>query len=82
MLARLDLEGTPHRNPTGQPYRPGELLISSHLHLYAEGFDDRIAYLLSEVPGFAFSFSDEVTALTQFLAFSGVDPVPAIQRGI
>jgi hypothetical protein len=82
VLARLDLNGSPHRNPATQTYRPGELLVDSHLHLYREGFDDRVAYLLHEVPGFAFSFSDDESALAQFLAFSGVDPIPSIQRGI
>jgi hypothetical protein len=82
VLARLDLNGSPHRNPTGQHYRPGELLTSSHLHLYLEGFDDRVAYLLNEVPGFSFSFSDDLSALTQFLVFSGVDPIPPIQQGV
>jgi len=82
VLARLDLNGSPHRNPSTQPYRPGELLTSSHLHLYREGFDDRVAYLLNEVPGFAFSFSDDESALTQFLMFSAVDPIPSIQHGI
>lgn len=82
VLARLDLNGAPHRNPVGQSYRPGELLTSSHLHLYVEGFDDRVAYLLSEVPDFAFAFSDDLTALTQFLTFSHVEPIPPIRQGI
>lgn len=82
VLARLDIDGSPHRNPTTQPYRPGELLTASHLHLYREGFDDRVAYLLNEVPSFAFSFTDDESALTQFLLFSAVDPIPSIQRGI
>jgi hypothetical protein len=82
VLARLDLNGSPHRNPSAQPYRPGELLTASHLHLYREDFDDRVAFLLNEVPSFAFSFSDDESALTQFLQFSAVDPVPLIQRGI
>jgi hypothetical protein len=83
VLARLDLNGSPHRNPTGQPYRPGELLTGSHLHLYREGYDDRVAYLLNELPGsFAFSFTDDLTALAQFLIFSAVDPIPPIQKRI
>ncbi len=83
VLARLDLNGSPHRNPAGQPYRPGELLTSSHLHLYREGYDDRVAYLLNELPdGFVFSFADDLTALTQFLALSAVDPIPPIQTRI
>jgi hypothetical protein len=82
VLARLDLNGSPHRNPVAQPYRPGELLTASHLHLYREGFDDRVAYLLNEVPGFLFSFSDDETSLAEFLTFSTIDPIPFIQRGI
>jgi hypothetical protein len=82
VLARLDLNGAPHRNPTGQPYRPGELLTSAHLHLYVEGFDDRVAFLLNEVPGFVFSFGNDLGALIQFLTFSAVDPIPTIQQRI
>jgi uncharacterized protein DUF6978 len=83
VLARLDIDGGPHRNPPGQPYRPGELLASPHLHLYREGYDDRVAYLLNELPGgFAFSLTDDLIALTEFLEFSAVDPIPPIQRRI
>ena len=83
VLARLDLNGSPHRNPSGQPYQPGELLTSSHLHLYREGYDDRVAYLLDELPdGFVLSFADDLTALTQFLTLSAVDPIPPVQTRI
>lgn len=82
VLARLDLNGSPHRNPIGQPYRPGELLAHSHLHLYREGYDDRIAYLLDEFSGFRFTFSDDLSALIQFLTFIRLEPIPPIQQRI
>jgi len=82
VLARLDLNGRPHRNPDGQPYRPGEWLSNSHLHLYKEGFEDRVAYHLNEVPNFSFTFSDDMGALEQFLNLCAVDPIPPIQTSI
>jgi hypothetical protein len=82
VLARLELEGPRHRNPLGQPYRPGEWLSGNHLHLYREGFDDRIAYLLQEVDGRTISGRDGVTALEGFLTFCGVDPLPLIQTAL
>ena len=35
ILARLDLDGPPHRNPNGQEIGP------RHLHLYREGYADK-----------------------------------------
>ena len=35
VLARLDFEGAPHRNPDG------EEIGSTHLHLYREGYGDK-----------------------------------------
>lgn len=82
VLARLDLNGSPHRNPPDQPYRPGELLPGSHLHLYREGFEDRVAYMLSEVPSFRFEFTTDLECLVDFLRFCRIDPIPQIQTSI
>ena len=82
ILARLELDGPRHRNPPGQPYRPGECISGSHLHLYREGFDDRIAYLLEEVDDWVTPVDDGVTALEGFLSFCGVDPRPRIQTAL
>lgn len=82
VLARLDINGPPHRNPPDQPYRPGEWLTGNHLHVYREGFDDRVAFTIAEVPGYDFTFTDDLSALVQFLGFCSVDPFPSIQSGI
>lgn len=79
VLARLDINGRPHRNPEGQSYRPGEWLRENHLHLYREGFEDRVAFRLGEVPGFPFSFATDLDGLVRFLTFCHVQPVPTIQ---
>ena len=56
VLARIDIGGKAHRNLDHYPHRPGERFTGVHIHLYREGFGDRVAYLpedLSEfrVPG-------------------------------
>jgi hypothetical protein len=82
VLARLDLNGRPHRNPIGQPYRPGELLPESHLHLYREGFDARVAFRLDEIPSSPLTSSTDFQSLEWFLRFCAVDPLPKIQLGL
>lgn len=80
VLARLELNGPRHKNPPGQPYRPGEWLPGTHMHLYREGFDDRVAYLLADVLDWhADPNADDVEVLEEFLRFCGVDPLPLIQ---
>lgn len=44
VLARLDINGSPHTNPDGQ--RP----TGTHVHLYREGYDDRWAQPLPAGP--------------------------------
>lgn len=43
ILARLDIDTKPHRNPDGS------LIGGTHLHLYQEGFGDRWAFALDDV---------------------------------
>lgn len=40
ILARLDFKGSPHENPDG------ERIETPHLHVYREGYGDRIAFPL------------------------------------
>lgn len=83
VLARLELNGPRHKNPPGQPYRPDEWLPGTHLHFYREGFDDRIAYLLTDVNGWSVPTTDDGIALLQgFLRFCGVEPLPLIQTAL
>lgn len=83
VLARLDINGTPHPNPPNSIHRPGERLVGTHIHLYHEGFADRIAYLPQDVPAFAsLTSTDDLDWLVAFLRFSGVQTFPQIQRVI
>jgi len=83
VLARLDLDGPAHRNPPDSPYRPNERLPCPHLHLYREGFDDRIAYLLADVPQFIVTDPTKgLVWLADFLGFCHVEGVPAIQTTV
>lgn len=83
ILARLDLNGPAHRNPLDSPYRPNERLSCPHLHLYREGFEDRIAYLLPEIPEFVVSNpANGLAWLEDFLKFCHIDEVPNIQTTI
>jgi hypothetical protein len=83
ILARLDLDGTPHRNPPNAPYRPGELMPGTHLHLYREGFADRIAFLLGEAPGWGGSISaDGQQMLFDFMRFCNIVDIPPTQLAI
>lgn len=83
ILARLELTGRRHRNPPEAPYKGGEWISETHLHLYREGFEDRIAYELADLPFWAGQdVSDGVTALEHFLRFCGVAGWPPIQTSI
>src|ERR1041385_1550451 len=53
ILARLELDGSDHINPPNSPYRPGERIKCPHIHVYLEGFEDRVAYQFGELPGLA-----------------------------
>lgn len=80
ILARLDLDGPAHRNPPDSPHRPNERLLCPHLHLYREGFEDRIAYPISDVPDFIVTNSSSgLVWLEDFLKFCHVEGVPTIQ---
>ena len=80
ILARLDLDGPANRNPPDSPYRANERLPCPHLHLYREGFEDRIAYTLADVPDFIITNpTNGLVWLEDFLKFCHVDGVPPIQ---
>lgn len=74
VLLRLDLGGSPHRNPDG------ENLPCPHLHIYREGFGDKWAI---EIPSDVFSdVSDLWQAFQDFMRFSNVVEPPIIVRGL
>jgi hypothetical protein len=80
ILARLDINGPAHRNPRDAPHRAGQRLVGTHLHVYREGFGDRVAFLPQDIPQFSTNPpGDEVGWLVAFLRFSGVQSLPTIQ---
>jgi hypothetical protein len=74
ILARLDFDGPPHRNPDD------EEVPSPHLHLYREGYGDRWAIPLS--PEQFSNPSDPWTLLVDFMQFVNVTVLPDIRRGL
>lgn len=68
VLARLELNGPRHKNPPESPYKPGEWISEIHLHLYREGFEDRIAYELVDAPRWEYGhLDDDIPALENFM---------------
>lgn len=73
-LARLDLNGPPHRNPDG------EEIACPHIHIYREGFLDKWA---KPVPAQKFKNLDNLWATLQdFMRFCNVVEPPRIDRGL
>lgn len=83
ILARLDIDGRPHRNPPDAPHRPGERFTGTHIHLYREAFGDKVAYLPADIPAFSVpADGNDVSWLVAFLRFCNVVKIPQIQEGI
>ena len=83
VLARLDLNGPAHKNPPESPYRPDARLDGSHVHLYRENFEDRIAYLIPDVSGLTIrDIGNGVMCLEDFMRFCGLKKWPNIQMAI
>jgi hypothetical protein len=83
VLARLELNGLRHRNPPDSPYKPGEWLAGTHLHVYTEGYDARIAYELRDVPRWtAPNLTDGIPALESFMVYCTITRWPPIQTSI
>lgn len=81
VLARIDIDGRPHRNPIDAPHRPNERLVGTHLHLFREGFGDRVAFLPEDLPEFAApADKNDVSWLVAFLRFCNVQNTPPIQE--
>lgn len=71
VLARLDIDGNPHRNPDG------EEIGKTHIHLYDEDFGDKWAYSL---PSCFTDPSDIFLTLDQFMDFCHIITKPVICR--
>lgn len=84
VLARLDIDGPPHTNPTVTnpplpmlaPYN-GVTVSCPHYHLYVEGYEDRWA-VPANIVGLK-ETTDLVLALREFMTHCGVQEVPTIQ---
>jgi hypothetical protein len=73
-LARLDLDGPPHRNPDG------EEIGARHLHLYREGYGLKWAF---EIPENSFSNLDNAfETLEDFMRFCNVIKMPNLRRSL
>jgi hypothetical protein len=83
VLARIEFFGPAHRNPPDSPYGPNVRLECPHIHLYREGFDDRIAYAIADVPQLILrDVASGLSCLEDFLRFCNVGHWPEIQLSI
>jgi uncharacterized protein DUF6978 len=74
ILARLDFDGAPHRNPDDRE------VPCPHLHLYREGYGDRWAIPL---PAERFSdASDSWLLLLEFIQFVNITVPPDVRRDL
>ena len=73
MLARLDVDGTPHTNPDGKR------LGGMHLHLYREGFEARWAYPLDPA---TFDTTSAPFAFRDFCAYCRILQPPTLQESL
>lgn len=84
VLARLDIDGPPHTNPTAAnpplpmlaPYN-GASVSCPHYHFFVEGYEARWAVPASVVG--LNQTTDLVQALREFMTHCGVQEVPIIQ---
>lgn len=74
ILARLDIDGSPHENPDGQE------ISCPHLHTYREGYGDKWA--VPAPPGTFPRTNDLWGSLTDFMAFCNVTMTPFIERDL
>lgn len=74
ILARLDVDGSPHQNPDG------EIVAGSHLHVYREGYDAKWAVPLDRNQ-FA-NPADVVATFRSFCDFCNILELPMIQSGL
>lgn len=74
ILARLDIDGAPHRNPDHTE------IPCPHIHLYREGFADKWAF---PVPEEHFSdLSDRRTTVDEFMRFCRIIEPPRFIDGL
>lgn len=74
ILYRLDVDGSPHRNPDGQE------IPCPHLHIYREGFGDRWA--VSAPSNVCPDTSDLLSTLDAFMQHCKIIEPPVINHGL
>jgi MoaA/NifB/PqqE/SkfB family radical SAM enzyme len=72
ILVRVDIGGSPHRNPDGK------VINCPHIHFYREGFNDKWAYPLSQYTQFR-NTDDIIELLEDFYDFCHIINLPPIQ---
>ncbi|WP_410513134.1 hypothetical protein PaeBR_01270 [Paenibacillus sp. BR2-3] len=72
VLLRLDIEGSPHKNPDE------EIIPCPHLHIFREGFGTSWAYPLDKK--IITETTDLVQVLIAFLKYNNVTNIPPIQQ--
>ncbi len=73
VLVRIDLGGSPHRNPDN------EEIPCPHIHYYREGFGDKWAQTLPD----SFTTPDDVwNTLQEFMDYCNISKKPYIEQGI
>jgi len=73
ILARLDFEGAPHRNPDDKE------IPCPHLHVYREGYGDKWAYPL---PAIFSDVDDKWKLLRDFMDYCNIVRPPLFNRGL
>ena len=74
VLMRLDLDGSPHRNPDGQD------VPCPHLHIYREGYADKWAFPApADLDG---SKQDLLSTLEAFMRHCNITKPPQINKGL
>lgn len=74
ILVRLEIDGSPHRNPDDVE------LPCPHIHLYREGHGDKWAYPLP--PGVFLNLADREQTLQDFMRFCSIVQPPEFVAGL
>jgi hypothetical protein len=74
VLMRLDLDGAPHRNPDG------EEIPCPHLHVYREGWGDKIA-IAAPIDRYP-NTSDLFSTFESFMQQCNITDPPRIEKGL
>lgn len=74
ILARLDIDGSPHTNPDGSQ------IGRTHLHIYREGFEDKWATNVDPVR-FG-NLADIYQTFVDFCGFCNIHHLPPFQGGL